>query len=1063
MHIDSCLPRFHRSATAVLLASALALTAHRLDVAAQGTAGKMTTVLADLVQALPQAGGAAPASSAAGLAALAGQPMSYDAFPPSVQDAIKGRWLRIDQNNAAQVYVLVNEVTDAVVRQLTAAGATIEISDAAHRRVQARVPIDRLQAVAALPSVDEIRLPTYARRRAGAAVSEGDAILHTDAVRSQWLLDGSGVRVGVISDGLKGVFAKDCTTCDAVADGPMSTGDLPLSQGTRTASGVLTSSIGGIVARSFQANGDLEGLPPETPACGFAGAGGEGTALLEIVHDLAPSAKLSFANFDTDLSFNQAVNFLAASNDVVLDDIGFFGVPLDGTSSVSVNTAAALNNPAFPIRAYFTAVGNDADEHYYGAYTNSGVDGSTVSGITNPGKLHLFQRTADTTDVLGLGAQPYNVIALPANGEVAIFLSWDDKFGASANNYDLFLVQQSTGRVVASSTTVQNGRQDPSEVIDYVNRGSQDFFRIVVQNVRDGAQPKNLNLFSFQPECAAGGPLLLAAGRHERHNYNTATRSISAQSDAGGSPVGVVAVGAICSGSPGAAARFGTTTPNESCLDLTGSTAEFYSSRGPTIDGRVKPDVTGMDGVAITGAGSFSNPFFGTSAAAPHLGAIAAVVLQGAPCLLSRSTSTIAAATARGTLRNLLVKTADRLGEPNPNNVFGTGRANALSAVQATLPTWNGKAQIFVDGNVAGGAALTPALLGFTDPNQCGLIALSWTGDCGTSPGATMTCGFGGSNVSVSASNNGYAFSAAHDINVNVANFFSAVSPGTAALVAGKSARFAVTLTPKFSSYRTPITLACDSATLPPQTTCSFNPPTVTLNQFAVQSTLTLTTTAASAAAVAPRREKAGVPWPPIDLTRLRPSPSMVLWPFAALLVWSAVGRRQRRPLGRRATAAAVCSLTLAGVLGQAIVSTVPAGAAAGIAVFPSSLTFDTQVVGTTAPARLVYVTNVGDAALNISGISTSGDFGQTTTCGASLAVGANCTITVTFQPTSAGARTGTLTIADGAAGGPHTVSLAGTGGVVPASGTPSGTYAIGVGGTSGSLMNTAILTLTVQ
>lgn len=106
----------------------------------------------------------------------------------------------------------------------------------------------------------------------------------------------------------------------------------------RTAAGVLKESSGGIVARSFSANLDLEGLPPASPACAFAGAGAEGTALLEIVHDMAPGAKLTFANGDTDLAFNQAVNFLAASNDVVLDDIGFFGEPYDGTSAVSTNT-----------------------------------------------------------------------------------------------------------------------------------------------------------------------------------------------------------------------------------------------------------------------------------------------------------------------------------------------------------------------------------------------------------------------------------------------------------------------------------------------------------------------------------------------------------------------------------------------------------------------------------------------------------------------------------------------------------------------------------------------------
>src|SRR5262249_51456707 len=150
-------------------------------------------------------------------------------------------------------------------------------------------------------------------------------------------------------------------------------------------------SAGGIVGRSFQANGDLEGLPPASPACAFQGAGAEGTALLEIVHDIAPGAKLSFANADTDLAFSQAVNFLAASNDVVLDDIGFYGEPYDGTSAVSRNTAAALNNPANPIRAYFTSVGNNADEHYFGTYVDSGVDGTTVGGIASSGRLHLFQ------------------------------------------------------------------------------------------------------------------------------------------------------------------------------------------------------------------------------------------------------------------------------------------------------------------------------------------------------------------------------------------------------------------------------------------------------------------------------------------------------------------------------------------------------------------------------------------------------------------------------------------------------------------------------------------------
>jgi hypothetical protein len=155
---------------------------------------------------------------------------------------------------------------------------------------------------------------------------------------------------------------------------------------------MLVSSTGGITGRSFQENGDLEGLPPAFPACGFDGAGAEGPAMLEIIHDLAPGARLSFANSDTDLSFVQAVNYLASTNDIVVDDLGFFGDAFDGTSVVSAGTATALNNPAYPIRAYFTAVGNSADEHYYGVYQDSASRRRRWRRLAIPGTCSCFSR-----------------------------------------------------------------------------------------------------------------------------------------------------------------------------------------------------------------------------------------------------------------------------------------------------------------------------------------------------------------------------------------------------------------------------------------------------------------------------------------------------------------------------------------------------------------------------------------------------------------------------------------------------------------------------------------------
>ena len=1028
---------------AVILTTAM-IASHQMPLAGQERNPKLSTVLADLSGSVAQEQGRVTAQRGAST------PSPLDAAPQSVQDAIRGGWLRINEGHAVQVYILMRAVTDETMAQLTNAGAAIEIADAPRRRVQARVPVSRLDAVAALTVVDAVRLPTYARHRVGAVTSEGDAIVHADAVRQQLALDGTGVRVGVVSDGLRGVFATGCTSsCGGVDNGPIATADLPSAVGVRNASGVLTASTGGIVARSFRANGDLEGL--EASTCGFAGAGAEGTALLEIVHDIAPGARLSFANGDTDLEFMQAVNFLAASNDVVFDDTSFYGEPYDGTSAVSTNTAAALNATSFPVRAYFTSVGNDADAHYYDTYTDSRIDGTTVPGISSIGHMHLFQRTAETTDAQGLGSQTYNVLSLPQNGEAALFLTWDDPFGASGNNYDLYLVQQSTGRVVASSTDVQSGSQDPTEFIDYVNRGSPDTFRIVIQNVRDAAQPRHLNLFAVQPRCAAAGPQFLAPPRHERLNYNTVSRSVAAQSDAGGSPAGVIAVGAICSASAPAAAR---SSANESCNDTSNSTIEFFSSRGPTLDGRVKPDITGVDGVSVTGAGRFGTPFFGTSAAAAHLGGVTALTLQAAPCLLSRSSSAIDAASARGMLRRLIL--GNSVGSPNapPDNTFGAGRVDALAILARTLPARAGVTSLTVDGDSPLGAALSPAQLGFSDPNQCGLSTLRWTGGCGSSPGTTMTCPFGTSSVSVGASNNGLAYSTLADVNVTVTDFSVDVTPGSASLTAGQSATFVVTVAPQVGPYRREIALTCNSGTLPSGVACSFSPDTVTLGTSTVRSILTLSTTATS---LLPPASSGS----PDDVPRWRPivTPSLVLTSIAIVVAgWTARRLRRFRP-----ALAAIALLVLA-VAGHTMARASASPLAPGIALFPSSLTFASQTVATTAPSQIVRVTNIGPDPLSMV-VQAGGDFSSVTSCGNSLPTGESCAVAVSFTPTAAGARSGTLSFIDNAAGSPHTVALSGTGVAAPAagSGTPAGSYTVTVTGTAGTLTHTLPLTIAVQ
>ena len=96
----------------------------------------------------------------------------------------------------------------------------------------------------------------------------------------------------------------------------------------------------------------------------------------------------------------------------------------------------------------------------------------------------------------------------------------------------------------------------------------------------------------------------------------------------------------------------------------------------------------------------------------------------------------------------------------------------------------------------------------------------------------------------------------------------------------------------------------------------------------------------------------------------------------------------------------------------------------------PLSLNFGNQNVGASSGQLSATVTNTGDAALNIGSIVASGDFSQSNTCpvGGSLAVGLNCTISVTFTPSVEGVRNGSVTMSDNAPGNPQSVLLTGVG-----------------------------------
>ena len=102
------------------------------------------------------------------------------------------------------------------------------------------------------------------------------------------------------------------------------------------------------------------------------------------------------------------------------------------------------------------------------------------------------------------------------------------------------------------------------------------------------------------------------------------------------------------------------------------------------------------------------------------------------------------------------------------------------------------------------------------------------------------------------------------------------------------------------------------------------------------------------------------------------------------------------------------------------------------VAMSANSLAFGSQAVGATSAAQTVTLSNTGNGALSIRGIALTGanfiDFAQSNNCGASVAAGGSCTISVTFTPVASGSFTAAVSVADNASGSPQTVTLSGTG-----------------------------------
>ena len=104
------------------------------------------------------------------------------------------------------------------------------------------------------------------------------------------------------------------------------------------------------------------------------------------------------------------------------------------------------------------------------------------------------------------------------------------------------------------------------------------------------------------------------------------------------------------------------------------------------------------------------------------------------------------------------------------------------------------------------------------------------------------------------------------------------------------------------------------------------------------------------------------------------------------------------------------------------------ADSAPSVAFSPATLQYASQTVDTSSEPQLTLLRNMGSAALSISSISVTGDFAETDDCGTGVSAAGSCTFSVSFTPTGAGPRLGTIVIQDDAAGSPHVINLVGDG-----------------------------------
>ena len=323
-------------------------------------------------------------------------------------------------------------ITLALEQFVTVAGGEIIASVPRFDSLRARIAPEQLEAIASQPGVRFIEPAVQAITNLGPVLSEGDTAHLAMQARTAYGVDGTGLKIGVLSDGVDSL---------------------------------ITSKTAGELNARARALG------------GQAGLGDEGTAMMEIIQDLLPGAELLFATaFNGDASFaSNILSLQAAGCSIIVDDVSYF----NESPFQDMIIAQAVNAVSEAGVLFFSAAGNSGNKNdaTSGVWEGDFTPGGTPSPpLTSAGIVHDFG-----------GGMTYNTAIGGSNPRVDLF--WADPNGASTNDYDLFILDSSGTNVLRSSTNLQNGSQNPYESVATLNLGE----RIVVVQ-KPGAANRYLHL-----------------------------------------------------------------------------------------------------------------------------------------------------------------------------------------------------------------------------------------------------------------------------------------------------------------------------------------------------------------------------------------------------------------------------------------------------------------------------------------------------------------------------------------------------------------------------------------